>query len=562
MSSVAIRYSRYFVVLVLTTSITTDWSACGQTLPEKTAIDEYVNRPDDSYRWKIVSTQENGDVRTVVIDMVSQRWLSDAEVNRPQWQHWVTLAIPKKLKSDIGFLMIGGGKNGGDPPGNASNDIVQIAKATGTVVAELKMVPNQPLVFHGDGVPRTEDDLIGYTWDQYIKTGNAEWLARNAMVKSAVRAMDTMTAATAELSDGHRVDKFVVAGGSKRGWTTWLTGAIDDRVVGIAPIVIDVLNTDISMRHHFAAYGYWAPAVGNYVQHHIMERMDDPRLADAYRLVDPYYYRHRLTMPKLILNAAGDQFFLPDSSQFYWNDLQGEKLLRYVPNTDHSMDDSDALASLIAFYGMIVNGTPRPKVDWSVSDAGELTVTSSQKPTETRLWSATNADTRDFRLETFGRHYESEFVEANDNGEYVVQLHTPKQGWTAQFVELTFDVGMAVPLKVTTNVFVLPDLLPYKGKSPTATPSVTLKCEFPDTDTAHKVIQVAGELFAAKLSIDDLQTAQSGTTCYLNWQPNSFEPEAGAVMQWLQTQNCSQVNIQLEAGRGITTSPKQPDQEE
>jgi len=69
-----------------------------------------------------------------------------------------------------------------------------------------------------------------------------------------------------------------------------LTGAVDPRVCGIIPIVIDVVNTEPSMLHHFAAYGFWAPSVGNYVQHGIMERLDHPRIRELYDLVDPYSY--------------------------------------------------------------------------------------------------------------------------------------------------------------------------------------------------------------------------------------------------------------------------------
>ena len=131
---------------------------------------------------------------------------------------------------------------------------------------------------------------------------------------------------------GHvTIDDFVVAGGSKRGWTTWMTAAVDPRVVAIIPIVIDVLNVDVSMRHHYAAYGFWAPAVGDYVNHKIQQRMDTPPSKALMRLVDPYFYRDRFAMPKFIVNSSGDQFFLPDSSQFYFDDLPGESATRAVP---------------------------------------------------------------------------------------------------------------------------------------------------------------------------------------------------------------------------------------
>ena len=55
------------------------------------------------------------------------------------------------------------------------------------------------------------------------------------------------------------------------------------------------------------------------------------------RIEDPYEYRDRLTMPKFLVNATGDQFFLPDSWKFYLGDLPGETHVRYVPNADHGL---------------------------------------------------------------------------------------------------------------------------------------------------------------------------------------------------------------------------------
>jgi len=74
--------------------------------------------------------------------------------------------------------------------------------------------------------------------------------------------MDTVTAFCRSPEGGNlTVDGFVVAGGSKRGWTTWTTAAVDRRVVAIAPMVIDLLNIVPSFQHHLAVYGYYAPAV-------------------------------------------------------------------------------------------------------------------------------------------------------------------------------------------------------------------------------------------------------------------------------------------------------------
>ncbi len=433
----------------------------------ETAIDRYVARPDPTYSWKIVQEIPADGATQFVVDLKSQTWLTEKEVDRPVWQHWLNVVKPSKPAPATAFLFISGGGNGGGPSKGADERTLQIAAATGAVVAELKMVPNQPLIFHGDGKKRSEDDLIGYTWDQFLKTGDETWPARLPMVKSAVRAMDCVQELLASEQGGKvRIEKFVVAGGSKRGWTTWCTAAVDRRVAAVIPIVIDVINVDPSMRNHVAAYGFYSLAVGDYFQHRIFQRIDHPRLKQLYEIEDPYSYRERLTMPKLIINASGDEFFCPDSSQFYWEGLKGEKYLRYVPNASHSLKGTDAIETMIAFYQTVLSGTPRPKYSWTFEKDGSIRVKAETAPKTVHLWRATNPLERDFRLAKIGKAYASGPLESEAGGVYVGRVEVPEKGWTAFFVELEFETGGRFPLKLTTGVRVLPETLPHAGINP------------------------------------------------------------------------------------------------
>ena len=167
------------------------------------------------------------------------------------------------------------------------------------------------------------------------------------MTKAAVRAMDTVTSLLSSPEGGaHTVDPFVVAGGSKRGWTTWTTAVVDDRVVAIMPIVIDVLNLEESFKHHFEVYGAYSLAVSDYVLNGNIAWIGTPEFAALMKIVEPYEYRDRLELPKFLLNSTGDEFFLPDSWQFYWGDLVGEKNFSYLPQSNPTMAGTDVTVRL------------------------------------------------------------------------------------------------------------------------------------------------------------------------------------------------------------------------
>ena len=433
---------------------------------ERTALDRYVQAPDTNYSFRLASTIKGEGYTTYVIDMTSQSWLTTNEVNRTLWQHWLTLVKPDKISGSTALLMIGGGANRTNPPANADPSLVLVANSTKTVAAELRNVPNQPLIFSGETKGRTEDSLIAYTWDKFLRSGDEKWPARLPMTKAAVRALDTITAFCASEAGGKvKVDKFFVAGASKRGWTTWTTAAVDKRVIGIAPIVIDLLNLRPSFQHHFEVYGFYAPAVRDYTKAGIMDWDGTAEYNKLLKIEEPYEYRERLTLPKFMINASGDQFFVPDSAQFYFNDLPGVKYLRYVPNADHSLRNSDALMSVLACYSAVVKGAKLPQFSWSLEKDGSIQVHTQDKPNSVKLWQATNPDARDFRLETIGPVWKSSEL-MPEAGTYIAKVEKPEKGWTGFFAELTFANEDGTPFKFTTQIRVIPNVTPFKYKQP------------------------------------------------------------------------------------------------
>ncbi len=443
------------------------FSSAPQSPVKQTALDRYIAQRDSVYGWKLVKTIDGAGYHGYVLELTSQTWRSEKDVDRPVWKHWLTVVKPEKVNSNKALLFIGGGKNGDPAPSKVAERTAKIALETNTVVADLGMVPNQPLYFtDSKDKGRSEDDLIAYTRVKHFVTKDDFWLVRLAMVKSGVRAMDAIQEFLASDAGGKtKVDQFVVAGGSKRGWTTWLVGTVDKRVVAIIPMVIDALNSEAVTKHHFEAYGFFSSSLNDYVNHGLFpHKIGTPEYKAVLDIEDPYNYRNRpsLKMPKFMINAAGDQFFLPDNSQFYYGDLPEEKHLRYVPNAKHDLAGSDSVESMIAFYQSILTNTPRPRFSWKKEKDGSLTVNPVDKPKEVNLWQATNPKTRDFRLDLIGKAYTSSPLKIEKDGSYIGRVAKPPSGYTAFFVEMVYDSGGKYPFKFTTEVSVVPDVLPFK----------------------------------------------------------------------------------------------------
>jgi len=360
------------------------------------ALEDYVNQPDPEFYFTPVGPPIPLPGLTAhVLHVTSQTWRSPEEVDRTLWQHYLTIFVPDNLVSDINLMFVIGSDNDEGPPDLTEDEaqaLALLATASGTVVSILQQVPNQPLIFTNDPSPdneRREDELVAFTLDRATRTGDYNWAAYLPMVKSVVRAMDVVQSFVPTVtSPALDVSQFVVTGFSKRGATAWLTAAIDNRVIAVAPGVFDALNWAPSLENHRASYGMFSDALEDYLEFDILDRLRTPEGRELLQVIDPYAYRDRLTMPKFIINSSGDEFFPPNSAQFYLGDLAGETLVRYLPNTNHSGENGGldtALLNLLAWYQRIIFDTPRPQIDWTFDADGSFRVTTSANPAQVLL---------------------------------------------------------------------------------------------------------------------------------------------------------------------------------
>ena len=439
-----------------------------------TSLDDYVAAPDSNYSYIEVDSDSDLLTSAYTLDLTSLGWRDSSEVAPVVWTHWVTVYKPTLnflITTDTALLLVNGGDNS-DPPPSYDEQLRQLSLGTGSVIVVLSAVPNQPLQFSDEMTPRTEDEIIAYSWDKFLQSGDANWPVQLPMVKSVVRCMDAVQDFIDAVTGGARpVNQFVLTGGSKRGWTAWLTAAVDpdNRVAAIAPIVSDLLNMKRSFAHHWAAYGFWADALWPYEELGIFDWFDIPQASQLMEIVDPYEYRDRLQMPKFIINSAGDDFFVMDSIQFYIDGLSGETYLRHVPNTDHYLTDAydDVLNSMVPYYDAFLNGYTRPEFSWSVQLDGSIRVDTIDTPKAVNLWQADNPVTRDFRLVTIGAAWTSSPLPDEGGGIYIGQVDEPESGWTAFFVELIYESPFQgadeYDYHFTTQMCVLPEILPFEA---------------------------------------------------------------------------------------------------
>lgn len=414
---------------------------------------EYVARPDAEFSWKVRQTFRVSQSDFYELTLTSQAWRGMT------WRHRLMVVMPDSLGDTAdAMLMVTGGKwsdEHAQPTTDQGHEyqseitlLAGFAEQLGSPIAVLLNVPRQP-IFDG----RVEDAIIAYTFDKYLLSGESDWPLLLPMVKSVTRAMDALQAFAAEKHQ-IKLNHFTVTGGSKRGWTTWLTAAVDPRVAALSPMVIDMLNMQKQLGHQVAAWGDYSHKIHDYTDLDLPRRFDSAEGEKLREIVDPFAYRDRITQPKLLMLGTNDPYWPLDALNHYWDGLVGTKYVLYVPNAGHGLDKdiSRIYGGTRALHLHATGERSMPPIQWNHqphNDGSRLSLQPGAQVTQVRLWTATS-ERRDFR--------EAKWTAApltpDEQGRYVIDVPAEPRQYKAYFAEAVYPHG-GMPLFLSTTLRLL-----------------------------------------------------------------------------------------------------------
>ncbi len=438
-------------LLVLTSLLLTIVAFSQQVITPEIALSSYLKNDDSTKAWEIRDSYMINNVQAFSILLISQKWQGIL------WKHELIVFAPKTVEYDGSLLFISGGSiEDGMPNFSKQNDktsqfMAELAEKNNAVVALLHQVPNQPLY---DGL--YEDALISYTLNEFKKDNDYSWPLLFPMVKSARKAMDAIQEFSAENLD-IKINRFVLSGASKRGWTTWLTAASEDpRVIAIAPMVIDMLNMPATLEYQKEIYGEYSDQIEDYVKLEIPQAIKSEFGNAAVKMIDPYSYKDKLTMPKMIFLGTNDEYWTVDAVKHYIDEIPGKNLLHYVANAGHKLGDkTQSFKALSAFFSLNLNKEPLPISSWSLKQkrkSANLEIEAiDNKVLRTLLWTA-SSNNRDFRE----AKWTSEEIKLNNKNKSKIEaeLKYPKTGYKAFYVDLFYPNPNGGEFSVSTRTYV------------------------------------------------------------------------------------------------------------
>jgi len=492
-------------------------------------VKKYTALPDAHYSWQDTGNRISGVDNCTnvawtgyVLNMTSQKWLTESQVDFPIQWHTMVVVVPENLQPGnwANFIIDFGlnrdfdpflstmlnrfsnnehhlpmdardvpGKDPGFIPFNnqtypefeteltkASFKTAFLATHTQAVTISLFNALNEVQGFADDPrhLPRFQDFIKAYSWIEFLRYGGdePERIMELAVVKAAVRALDTATAFTGELLNS-AVTRFGVTGYSKYGSATWMLGAIDERVKAIAPMALppikmqaeaSLLGTDTTpVDPSFMSEGPYDRFVGSMLFHPIgAERL--------MKIVDVGQWVDQVKAPVFYVHATNDEWFSDDLGDVApaLHEFSGPANVLFV-NATHDGVAMAGISGIAAFFRGHILGEAMPEISYELNRTSRtlfVKQASAHKPSSVRLYYANSCegshDKPIFGEDTVWSKTPDDLPELHrDSGKWAADLGAVAQ--TAQcslgaFVRLEYpgpEPGIDA-YQISTPAFVLP----------------------------------------------------------------------------------------------------------
>ncbi|MBN3860040.1 hypothetical protein GKC56_05910 [Neisseriaceae bacterium PsAf] len=327
------------------------------TTPEENYHNVLQNYQDQlkvqKIKHQLLDTIKTDTTTIYKYNIQSQIWSPNNLVVPNVWSHEVKIFAPKHANLNYVIIFACNGTNHGQNIRYCNEyldkDITDIVNKTNLIVATISNIPNQPLQFNQESDNLVEDDAVARSWQLFLDNPK---INSNLPLHIPMAASISKTITFLQEEFPLQNSKFIVAGASKRAAAAWLSALTDPRIISVVALVFDFLNTSSVLEHIYKTYGNnWPVTFYPFYQAGLIDQFNSDNFKKLMQVEDPFTYsKNKLSnIKKYVINASGDEFFVPDGSQYYYSQLPGEKILRMLPNAGHHQSLNYVASSIIPF---------------------------------------------------------------------------------------------------------------------------------------------------------------------------------------------------------------------
>ncbi len=374
-------------------------------------LSKFVTKSDSNYKFEVIEEKQGEGYKAYILDFTSQSWHPEKTVP-PVWRHWLTVIVPKQRVKDIGMLVL---TNGFSTPETPMSEIppyfISLAVSSKSVVAILEGFPRDKVGIYKTPTQVTNLELPEFaSWSlkQYFETHDPSWIVFCPLVKTVVRAMDaTQDLLLKNLRSEIPLKEFVLCADTPY-FVPWLVPPVDNRVIGLISINTSSFHFEQQIKRMFMD----EIALPNF-----FAEMDDAGLLplletedgeNLLKIIDPYYYRESLKIPKLVVslnnNQWQDMIYLSEQTvseipdPVYWliyPQLQLSREYAFLPQqtlynfsspSRTNLRIYDFKDTIQVFYQRLLGQRNMPVFQWEFSQKGECRIKVSEDIIECRIW--------------------------------------------------------------------------------------------------------------------------------------------------------------------------------